>query len=178
MTVDGKKEPPPYIVPVEDQASGVKVYHVHTPFTPPPSSQESMTQLNFEMQVHEDDTQFFVPRKDDTRKKEQWKDKKYSAKAMSLYLSAERSTAVANGAEVSQSADFPKQPEEVEQSAEAWYIPYDMVQHNNKNRVVLNYSYQHQGNNLNTLLLPEPTLGPPLLVVLLQFHEHKVAIYT
>ena len=92
------------------------------------------------MQVHEDDTQFFVPRKDDPRKKEQWKDKKYSAKAMSLYLSAERSTAVANGAEVSQSADFPKQPEEVEQSAEAWYIPYDMVQHNNKNRVVLNYS--------------------------------------
>ncbi|XP_042249059.1 lipopolysaccharide-induced tumor necrosis factor-alpha factor homolog-like isoform X2 [Thunnus albacares] len=45
MTVDGKKEPPPYIVPVEDQASGVKVYHVHTPFTPPPSSQESMTQV-------------------------------------------------------------------------------------------------------------------------------------
>ncbi|KAM4717093.1 lITAF domain-containing protein [Anableps anableps] len=32
-------EPPPYLTPVESQGSGVKVYHVHTPFTPPDDEQ-------------------------------------------------------------------------------------------------------------------------------------------
>ncbi|GAA6226059.1 cell death-inducing p53-target protein 1-like [Lates japonicus] len=36
MSADGRKEPPPYLIPVEGQGQGgsdVKVYHVHTPFT-------------------------------------------------------------------------------------------------------------------------------------------------
>ncbi|CAI5674741.1 lipopolysaccharide-induced tumor necrosis factor-alpha factor homolog [Oreochromis aureus] len=42
MSADGKKEPPPYIIPVESQGDGVRVYHPHTPFTPPPmQTQES-----------------------------------------------------------------------------------------------------------------------------------------
>ncbi|XP_076847529.1 uncharacterized protein LOC143493189 [Brachyhypopomus gauderio] len=63
----------------------------------------------------------------------------------------------------------------LETSAEAWYIPHHMVQHNGKNRVVYNCSFQYQGNNLNQLLLPGPTLGPALLAVLLRFREHSVA---
>ncbi|KAM4635148.1 lITAF domain-containing protein [Polymixia lowei] len=35
MSSDGTTDPPPYLIPVEGQAGGVKVYHVHTPFTPP-----------------------------------------------------------------------------------------------------------------------------------------------
>ncbi|XP_039980051.1 cell death-inducing p53-target protein 1 [Xiphias gladius] len=42
MSADGKKEPPPYIIPVEGQGDGVKVYHVHTPFTPPTSPETSV----------------------------------------------------------------------------------------------------------------------------------------
>ncbi|XP_029365365.1 lITAF domain-containing protein [Echeneis naucrates] len=35
MSADGKT-PPPYLIPVEGKnGDGVKVYHVHTPFTPP-----------------------------------------------------------------------------------------------------------------------------------------------
>lgn len=34
MSTGGTQNPPPYLVP-EGQGSGVKVYHVHTPFTPP-----------------------------------------------------------------------------------------------------------------------------------------------
>ncbi|XP_024865045.1 uncharacterized protein LOC119617585 [Kryptolebias marmoratus] len=60
-------------------------------------------------------------------------------------------------------------------SVEAWYIPHHMVQHNGKNRVVFNCSFQYQGYNLNQLLLPGPTLGPALLPVLLRFREHAVA---
>lgn len=56
---------------------------------------------------------------------------------------------------------------QVESSSEAWYIPHHMVQHNGKNRVVYNCSFQYQGHNLNQLLLPGPTLGPTLLAVLL-----------
>uniref|UniRef100_A0A3Q4GW57 Si:ch211-157c3.4 n=1 Tax=Neolamprologus brichardi TaxID=32507 RepID=A0A3Q4GW57_NEOBR len=33
MSADGKKEPPPYIIP-DNQGDGVRVYHPHTPFTP------------------------------------------------------------------------------------------------------------------------------------------------
>lgn len=32
MSADGQKEPPPYIIPVEGQGGGVKVYNLHTPF--------------------------------------------------------------------------------------------------------------------------------------------------
>ncbi|KAK7926211.1 hypothetical protein WMY93_008521 [Mugilogobius chulae] len=66
-------------------------------------------------------------------------------------------------------------PHQVESSAEAWYIPHHMVEHNGKNRVVYNCSFQHQGHNLNQLLLPGPTLGPALLAVLLRFREHGIA---
>ncbi|KAL0147387.1 hypothetical protein M9458_057314 [Cirrhinus mrigala] len=51
-----------------------------------------------------------------------------------------------------------------------------MVQHNGKNRIVFNCSFQYQGQNLNELLLPGPVLGPPLLDVLLRFREHSVAV--
>lgn len=38
MSSDGRKDAPPYMVPVDGQdGGGVKVYHVHTPFTPPES---------------------------------------------------------------------------------------------------------------------------------------------
>ncbi|XP_035037729.1 lipopolysaccharide-induced tumor necrosis factor-alpha factor homolog-like [Hippoglossus stenolepis] len=39
MSAGAKKDPPPYLIPVEGQNDGVKVYHLHSPFTPPPSSQ-------------------------------------------------------------------------------------------------------------------------------------------
>ncbi|XP_041813854.1 lipopolysaccharide-induced tumor necrosis factor-alpha factor homolog [Chelmon rostratus] len=42
MSADGRKEPPPYVIPVEGQGDGVKVYHLHSPFTPP-TTQESST---------------------------------------------------------------------------------------------------------------------------------------
>ncbi|XP_028267138.1 lITAF domain-containing protein [Parambassis ranga] len=42
MSADGNKQLPAYILPVEGQSGGVKVYHVHTPFTPP-TSQETST---------------------------------------------------------------------------------------------------------------------------------------
>lgn len=61
-------------------------------------------------------------------------------------------------------------------STYSWFIPHHMVQHNGKNRVVFNCSFQHQGQNLNKLLLPGPVLGPSLLAVLLRFREHSVAI--
>ncbi|KAF3700355.1 Lipopolysaccharide-induced tumor necrosis factor-alpha factor -like protein [Channa argus] len=44
MSADGKKVPPPYTVPVEGQGDGVKVYHVHTPFTPPPAKENNGSQ--------------------------------------------------------------------------------------------------------------------------------------
>ncbi|XP_049329393.1 uncharacterized protein LOC111189354 [Astyanax mexicanus] len=67
-------------------------------------------------------------------------------------------------------------PKQVEQSDEAWYVPHHMVQHNGKNRVVFNCSFQYKGHNLNQMLLPGPTLSPPLLAVLLRFREHTIAI--
>ncbi|KAL0194586.1 hypothetical protein M9458_008158, partial [Cirrhinus mrigala] len=67
-------------------------------------------------------------------------------------------------------------PREVDSSTESWYIPHHIVQHNNKNRVVYNCSFQFEGHSLNELLLPGPTLGPSLLVVLLCFRENPVAI--
>ncbi|XP_069566114.1 lITAF domain-containing protein [Brachyistius frenatus] len=43
MNSDGAKELPPYLTP--GQGDGVKVYHVHTPFTPPNSQETSATQV-------------------------------------------------------------------------------------------------------------------------------------
>ncbi|XP_031421815.1 lipopolysaccharide-induced tumor necrosis factor-alpha factor homolog-like [Clupea harengus] len=42
MSTGGRGEPPPYIIPVEgpEGDDGVKVYHLHTPFTPPSSTIE------------------------------------------------------------------------------------------------------------------------------------------
>ncbi len=51
-----------------------------------------------------------------------------------------------------------------------------MVTHNSKNRVVYNCSFQYEGQNLNELLIPGPTLSPTLLAVLLRFREHSTAI--
>ncbi|XP_029015614.1 lipopolysaccharide-induced tumor necrosis factor-alpha factor homolog-like [Betta splendens] len=34
MSSNGTKQPPPYVVQVDGKEDGVKVYHVHTPFTP------------------------------------------------------------------------------------------------------------------------------------------------
>ncbi len=67
-------------------------------------------------------------------------------------------------------------PEEAAQSEESWFIPHHLVEHNGKNRIVFNCSYQFQGRNLNESLLPGPTLGPSLLGVLLRFREHAIAI--
>ncbi|KAJ8387655.1 hypothetical protein AAFF_G00152050 [Aldrovandia affinis] len=67
------------------------------------------------------------------------------------------------------------EPHQVENTEEAWYIPHHIVQHNGKNRVVYNCSFQYQGHNLNELLLLGPPLGPSLLAVLLRFREHSLA---
>lgn len=61
------------------------------------------------------------------------------------------------------------EPDQVETTEEAWYIPHHIIQHNGKNRVVYNCSFQYQGHNLNELLLPGPPLGPSLLAVFLHF---------
>ncbi|XP_041851341.1 lipopolysaccharide-induced tumor necrosis factor-alpha factor homolog [Melanotaenia boesemani] len=45
MSTNQKTEPPPYLIPVEGQGGGVKVYHVHTPFTPPTSEENSTTRV-------------------------------------------------------------------------------------------------------------------------------------
>uniref|UniRef100_A0AAV2KIX1 LITAF domain-containing protein n=1 Tax=Knipowitschia caucasica TaxID=637954 RepID=A0AAV2KIX1_KNICA len=42
MSSDGRKDAPPYMVPVDGQGDGVKVYHVHTPFTPPESNHQQL----------------------------------------------------------------------------------------------------------------------------------------
>ncbi|XP_048865547.1 uncharacterized protein LOC125739453 isoform X1 [Brienomyrus brachyistius] len=65
--------------------------------------------------------------------------------------------------------------QELNQTSESWYIPHHIVSHNEKNRIVYNCSFTYQGNNLNDLLLPGPTLTSSLLGVLLRFREHSVA---
>lgn len=67
-------------------------------------------------------------------------------------------------------------PETVDSSSESWYLPHHVVHHNGKGRLVFNCSYQHDGQTLNSQLLPGPILGPSLLGVLLRFREHTVAI--
>ncbi len=66
--------------------------------------------------------------------------------------------------------------DQVDQTEESWYIPHHMTQHNGKNRVVFNCSFQYGGKNLNQLLLPGPTLGPSRMSVLLRFRENTVAL--
>lgn len=70
----------------------------------------------------------------------------------------------------------PLPPDTVDSSTESWYLPHHVVHHNSKARIVYNCSYQHNGQSLNSQLLPSPTLGPTLLGVLLRFREHSVAI--
>lgn len=65
---------------------------------------------------------------------------------------------------------------EYDLSYKSWYIPHHMVQHNAKNRIVFNCSFEYQGKSLNDHLLPGPTLSSSLLGVLLRFREHPVAI--
>ncbi|XP_070704558.1 lITAF domain-containing protein [Pempheris klunzingeri] len=48
MSADGKKEPPPYILPVNvpgDDLKNVAVYNVHSPFTPPSSQEVSVSEV-------------------------------------------------------------------------------------------------------------------------------------
>ncbi|XP_073719442.1 uncharacterized protein [Misgurnus anguillicaudatus] len=65
---------------------------------------------------------------------------------------------------------------EYDLSYKSWYIPHHMVQHNAKNCIVFNCSFEYQGKSLNDHLLPGPTLSSSLLWVLLRFREHPVAI--
>lgn len=67
------------------------------------------------------------------------------------------------------------EPHQIEGTEEAWYIPHHIVQHNGKNRVVYNCSFQYGGLNLNDFLLPGPALGSSLLAVLLRFRQHAIA---
>lgn len=66
-------------------------------------------------------------------------------------------------------------PEVATSTPESWYIPHHMVRHN-KDRIVFNCSFRHEGKSLNELLLPGPTLGPSLLGVLIRFRQYPVAV--
>ena len=66
--------------------------------------------------------------------------------------------------------------DELNTSAESWFIPHHMVSHNGKNRIVFNCSFTYKGDNLNQLLLPGPTLSSSLMGVLLCFREHSIAV--
>lgn len=61
-------------------------------------------------------------------------------------------------------------------SKESWYIPHHLVSHNGKNRLVFNCSHKYLGQSLNQFLLPGPTLGAPLLGVLVRFREYPIAV--
>ncbi len=66
--------------------------------------------------------------------------------------------------------------EEAHSTSESWFIPHHIVHQNGKDRIVFNCSFQHQGQSLNSQLLPGPMLGPSLLGVLLRFRQHTVAV--
>ncbi|KAF7648189.1 hypothetical protein LDENG_00160620 [Lucifuga dentata] len=51
-------------------------------------------------------------------------------------------------------------PEETSKTLDSWSIPHHMVNHNGKDRIVFNCSFQYQGQSLNDQLLPGPMLGP------------------
>ncbi|KAL0151615.1 hypothetical protein M9458_051478 [Cirrhinus mrigala] len=59
---------------------------------------------------------------------------------------------------------------------ESWFIPHHLVHHNDKDRLVFNCSFAHQGLSLNQQLLPGPCLSASLLGVLIRFRQHAVAI--
>lgn len=63
-----------------------------------------------------------------------------------------------------------------EETSTSWYELHHVTQHSGKYRVVFNCSFQFQGNSLNKLLLPGPTLVSSLLAVQLRFRYHAVAI--
>ncbi|KAG7502741.1 hypothetical protein JOB18_025626 [Solea senegalensis] len=67
-------------------------------------------------------------------------------------------------------------PEAATSTPESWFIPHHMVRHNNKDRIVFNCSFQHEGKSLNDLLLPGPALGPLLLGFLIRFRQYPVAV--
>lgn len=67
-------------------------------------------------------------------------------------------------------------PEVAAPTPESWFIPHHMVQHNNKDRIIFNCSFQYKGKSLNDHLLPGPALGPSLLGVLIQFRQYTVAV--
>ncbi|KAL6482555.1 hypothetical protein MHYP_G00106350 [Metynnis hypsauchen] len=67
-------------------------------------------------------------------------------------------------------------PEQEVQSNASWYIPHHLIEHNQKYRIVFNFSFSHKDYILNEQLLPGPILGPTLIGVLIRFREHPVAI--
>ncbi|XP_046549034.1 uncharacterized protein LOC124259013 [Haliotis rubra] len=66
--------------------------------------------------------------------------------------------------------------EKAEATSESWYIPHHVVKNNDKHRLVFNCSFEHNGESLNSNLLPGPTLGSSLLGVFLRFRQHAVAV--
>lgn len=65
-------------------------------------------------------------------------------------------------------------PEVAKTTSESWFILHHLVRHNNKDRIVFNYSIQYEGKSLNQLLLPGPALGPSLLGDLIWFRQYPV----
>ncbi|XP_038072123.1 uncharacterized protein LOC119740774 [Patiria miniata] len=67
--------------------------------------------------------------------------------------------------------------EEKERNPERhWYIPHHVVRQNGKTRLVFNCAFPYRGESLNDHLLPGPTLGSPLVGVLVRFRQHQVAV--
>lgn len=67
-------------------------------------------------------------------------------------------------------------PDVFTQDRESRFNTHHIVSLNNENRIVFNCSHLYRGLNLNNFLLPGPTLGAPLLGILLWFREHAVSI--
>ena len=65
---------------------------------------------------------------------------------------------------------------EVNSAEETWYVPHHVVQGHGIHRPVFNCSFNYEGLNLNSHLLPGPVLGASLLGVLLRFRQYPVAI--
>ncbi|KAF7647359.1 hypothetical protein LDENG_00173600 [Lucifuga dentata] len=57
-------------------------------------------------------------------------------------------------------------PEETSKTLDFWFIPHHRGNHNGKDQIVFNCSFQHQGQSLNDQLLPGLMPGPSLLGVL------------
>jgi len=67
-----------------------------------------------------------------------------------------------------------KEVTEETSTKEDGYISYHLISHKGKNHLVFNCSHQYLGQTLNQYL-PGPTIGAPLLGVLVRFHEHSIA---